>query len=133
VAERALHLAGERLAGASNVTLECLAVPGDWPGGRFDLIVLGELGYYLDRDDLDRLAALTVGSLEPGGTLLAVHWRHLVADYPLTGGEVHAVLGASDELDPVVHHIEDDFVLDVWRRAGGGPRSVAARTRVPGA
>ena len=38
---------------------------------------------------LDLLLDRVVGSLAPGGTLLACHWRHPVADYPPTGDAVH--------------------------------------------
>ena len=127
-AEGALATARERLAGHPNVTVERRVLPGDWPDGRFDLIVLGELGYYLSRGDLARLVELATGSLEPGGTLLAVHWRHPVDDYPLRGDDVHDALAAAPGLSRTARHLEDDFVLDVLVCDGGGPRSVAART-----
>ena len=55
------------------------AVPADWPSGRFDLVVLSELGYYLDEKDCQQLASLAATS---AGDLVAVHWRHPVEDYP---------------------------------------------------
>ena len=62
------------------------SVPDDWPPGRFDLVVLSELGYYLDEKDCQQLASLAVTT---AGDLVAVHWRHPVEDYPLTGDHVH--------------------------------------------
>ena len=51
----ALELAHNRLAHRSNVRLLQTRLPEQWPAGRFDLIVLSELCYYLDAQDLDRL------------------------------------------------------------------------------
>jgi hypothetical protein len=78
----------------------------------FDLIVVSEVGYYLDAADL--LLDRTVGSLAPGGVLLACHWRHPVAEYPQSGDDVHHSLGDRPELVRVVHHEETDFLLEVF-------------------
>jgi hypothetical protein len=56
--------------------------------------------------------------------VLACHWRHPVADYPLTGDEVHAVLRAELGLKRAVIHEEEDFVLEVFTTSA---ESVAAR------
>lgn len=88
-AETAVEQARWRAPGAR---VERRVMPRDWPGGRFDLIVLSELLYYFDDADLARILELTAASLRPGGTVLAVHWRHPVADYPKSGDEVHAAL-----------------------------------------
>ena len=42
------------------------------------------------------------GPCSPGGTLLAVHWRHPVADYPRSGDDVHRILGARPGLARLV-------------------------------
>ena len=63
--------------------------------------------------------------------LVAVHWRHPVEDYPLSGDEVHRILAASCSAAGMTHlveHVEDDFRIDVWSH---DPRSVALRTGVP--
>ena len=89
-------------------------VPQDWPEGTFDLVVLSEVAYYLEPGDLTQLVDRCLSSLVEGGTLLSCHWRHEVEDYPATGDEVHAALGERRELYGLVHHLEEDFVLDVW-------------------
>ena len=53
-------------------------------------------------------------SLMPGGTLLACHWRHPVPDYPQTGDSVHDILARQLRLKRLLHHEEEDFLLDVW-------------------
>jgi SAM-dependent methyltransferase len=112
--DAAVLAAREALAGQPHVTVERMTVPEDWPPGWFDLVVLSEVAYYLDPAAIDRLAERCLDSLTEGGTLLACHWRHPVADYPVGGDEVHARLAARPELHPLVHHVETDFVLDVW-------------------
>lgn len=86
------------------------AVPEQWPVGSYDLVVLSEVGYYLGAADLERLLDLVQRDLAPGGTVLACHWRHPVADYPLTGDQVHAALARWPRLSRVA---EADFLLDV--------------------
>jgi SAM-dependent methyltransferase len=92
-------------------------VPRDWPESVFDLIVLSEIGYYFDVPTLRELRERAVSSLEPGGTLLAVHWRGTSQDHLLHGDVVHRVLGTSARLRREVRHVEPRFVLDVWVRA----------------
>jgi SAM-dependent methyltransferase len=108
---------------APGVRVERRTLPGDWPEGTFDLIVFSEVLYYLGPDDLDRVLRFAGASLAPGGTLLAVHWRHRVADYPQTGDEVHAALARTD-LSLLAGHREADFTAEVY--VDGEPVSVAA-------
>jgi SAM-dependent methyltransferase len=116
VAQGALDAAAERLRGCPGVQFSKLAVPDEWPSGSFDLIVLSELGYYLAPEKLEALVDRSVAGLEPGGTLVAVHWRHPVDDYPLRGDEVHAVIRGDSRLELLAHHEEADFQLDVLVR-----------------
>lgn len=106
----------------ASVRLMQAAVPGEWPAGSYDLVVLSEVGYYLDAADLERLLHLIEDSLAPGGTVLACHWRHPVSDYPQTGDEVHAALARWPRLSRIE---EEDFLLDVL--VPGGTLSVARR------
>jgi SAM-dependent methyltransferase len=128
VAEAPLRAARDRLVNLPHVTLERGGVLDGFPPGHFDLIVISELGYYFDPVDLRRLWAATTAALEPGGTLLAVHWRHPVPDYPQTGDAVHATLAAQPGLGRLVEHVEDDFRLEVYLRTPPAVRSVAAQT-----
>jgi SAM-dependent methyltransferase len=104
----------DRLRGVEGVTVEQRCVPEEWPTGPFDLVVLSELAYYFEPTDLVRLLDAAVGSAAPGATLLAVHWRG-VTDYPLTGDQTHRLIDATSGLHHVVRHLEEEFVLDVWR------------------
>jgi protein-L-isoaspartate O-methyltransferase len=115
-AAAAVHAARRRTAGQPGVTVEQRVVPREWPrDGDFDLILLSEVGYYFERPTLAHLLDLVAGSLVAGGTMLAVHWRPPAADYPLTGEDVHHVLSRDDRFDRVVAHVEELFLLDVFR------------------
>ena len=122
--DRALAAARAATDGQDHVLVTRLEVPEAWPDGMFDLVVVSELGYYLDPEALDLLLDRAVGSLSPHGTLLACHWRHPVADYPATGDAVHDRLLARAELTSAVRHVEEDFRLDLLTR---GPDASPAR------
>lgn len=123
MAPAAVKAAAEHTAHLPNVTVEQRAIPGGWPPGMYDLIVLSEFLYYFAGADLDHVLDLAVAALRPAGTLLAVHWRHPVADYPHSGDEVHVALGTRPGLARLVHHAEPDFLAQVYLR--GEPVSVA--------
>ncbi len=83
VADAALARARENCAEA-HVSFANLRVPGQWPPGRFDLIVLSEVLYYLDQADLARVAGQARGAVQPGGCILLVHFLG-ETNYPLSG------------------------------------------------
>lgn len=128
----AVGRARERLAVASTlekastcvVEIVAGALP-EWPRRRFDLVVLSEVAYYLGDDDLTSTINSAVGSLDPGGDLVAVHWRHPVADHPQSGDAVNDAIAAHPGLIRVSRLSELDFVLDVLRRVPPAARSVA--------
>lgn len=125
LAASAVDAATARCAHLAHVRVELATHPLDWPGGSFDLVVLSEVLYYFSSDDVRSVAQQAFSST---GTLLAVHWRHPVADYPLTGDAVHEVLEQQallQGMQRLAHYLDEDLVADVWSRDG---RSVATRT-----
>jgi trans-aconitate methyltransferase len=130
-----LEQAGNALADLGGVTLVRGRIPGWWPDGDFDLVVLSELLYYFAPADLDAVLDRAVASLRPGGTLAAVHWRHPAPDHAQSGDAVHDRLHRRRDLRGLSALVEDDFRLDVLVRAPAGTPalSVAARTGIPGA
>lgn len=118
----AAALAVARTRVPPSVELRQGSAPANWPGGPFDLVVLSEVGYYLDRVDLEALLELVERDLAVGGTVVACHWRHPVADYPLTGDQVHEALVRWPRLSRLE---EEDFLLEVL--VPGGADSVARR------
>ena len=112
----ALERATERLGATPNVKVEYRSIPEEWPAERFDLIVLSEIGYYFAESELERIVQLSLGSLDLGGHLVAVHWRG-ITDYPLTGDRTHEVIDGSETLRKVAEHLEVKFRLDIWERS----------------
>ena len=127
-AQAAVRAAAARTRDLPQVLVERRQIPRQWPAGGFDLVVFSEILYYFGDGDLDRVVASGVRALEPGGTLLAVHWRHPVADYPRSGDDVHRVLAARPGLARLVSHREPDFLAEVYLRTEGAPVSVAQAT-----
>lgn len=87
--ELPLRQARERLADCPQVVVQQMSIPGEFPDGSFDLILLSEVGYYLSMVDLKKAQQWMVTHLTKGGHLLLVHWTPFVHDYPLTGDQVH--------------------------------------------
>ncbi|SDE32527.1 SAM-dependent methyltransferase [Paraburkholderia lycopersici] len=119
LAPRAVATARARLAAFPHADVQTLAMPHDWPAGRFDLIVVSEFAYYLNAADCTALAALAASSLETRGTLACCHWRHGGETWMLESAQVHGIFAqaAANALLHGVVQIEDaDFLLDVWSR-----------------
>jgi LmbE family N-acetylglucosaminyl deacetylase len=114
----AVEQARHRVRASDHVTIERAAIPGDWPDGSFDLIVLSEIGYYCP--DLELLVDRVNSSLTRDGVVVGCHWRRDAPLHPHSAEEVHRAIGRGR--GRIVTHVEDDFVLEVWT---GDGRSVA--------
>jgi trans-aconitate methyltransferase len=106
--------AARRLAPFSHVQLEQRTIPDDWPPGPFDLLMLSEVCYYFDADELRGLVERAQQSLEANATVVAVHWTG-PTDYPLTAAQAHQILAATSTFEQAAHHVDEQFLLDVWR------------------
>ncbi len=111
---RALAVARQRCAGLPQVRFARMEHPRQWPDGSFDLVVVGEMGYYLDPPALEAFATRLHASLQPGAVLLACHWRADFDGRRSATGDVHARLGAIAGLQPQAHYEDADFLLDCW-------------------
>lgn len=122
---QAVDVARRRTADLPQVRVERHALPQDWPqaDGPFDLIVLGEIGYFIEPDAWTRVAQASLASLAPDGDLVACDWRPDFAERRQSTQAVHEALERLG-LRRLVRHEEDDFVLQLWSRDA---RSVAAR------
>lgn len=121
----AVASARARTASLPGARVEQRVIPRQWPQRSFDLIVFSELLYYFDDADLDRVLTLAIGSLCPGGHLLAVHWRHPAPDHPRTGDAAHQALGRLPGLTRLTGYHDPDFAAEVYAHSGGDLRSVA--------
>ena len=120
VAQAALDAAQARCAEYPQVGFVRGAVPEVWPEGRFDLIVFGEMLYFLSTEDLARLVARVEASLAPGGDCVLVHWLG-ETDYPLSGDAAAEgfIAGAAPFCRVLSGTRTDAYRLDVLRRSDG--------------
>jgi cyclopropane fatty-acyl-phospholipid synthase-like methyltransferase len=86
IADRALAKARVRCRRLPHVFFRKMRVPSAWPAGNFDLMVLSEVIYYFDRNDVAWLADRVCNTITPGGHVALVHWTG-ATDYPLSGDE----------------------------------------------
>ncbi len=114
VAEAALAEARARCPG---VVFERRAVPGEWPPGRFELIVFSEVLYYLDQAGIQDTAGRAMAALNPGGSILAVHYLG-ETDYPSTGDEAAEWLVAASGLSPALQVRGPGYRIDRLDRPG---------------
>ena len=116
-AENALARARARCHDRPWLSFARCAVPEQFPAGRFDLIVLSEVGYYLSTPQLCGLRTRMVAALPPGGHVLLVHWTPRIEDRPLTGDGVHALLRRDE---PRLRHVTGgrapNYRLDLLER-----------------
>lgn len=128
-ADKALAAARAACADRVNVAFARLRAPEEWPNGgegAFDLIMLSEVVYYLDRADVARLAARVGGALAPGGDCLLVHWTG-ATDYPLSGDEAAEcfIAAASGFADITRQERSGRYRLDLLRAVAVDPAAAA--------
>lgn len=121
---RAVAEARRRCGGMGHVQIRQMEHPRDWPDEQFDLVVVGEVGYYLDAAALDAFSGKLQASLAPAAVLIACHWRHGFEGRQSSTQAVHARLAAIPGLVEVSHYHDADVVLDCW---SSEPRSLAER------
>lgn len=117
-AAAAVALAQTRLLGFAHAQVHQSRLPQEWPSGQFELIVLSELCYYLDADDLQRLIDCALKALTDNGQLLACHWGPRIDGCPQTAEQVHEMLAQRLGMAHLVQHHDSDFLLDLWSRDG---------------
>ena len=113
----ALDQAKSLCADLSNIDFRMVSGASQGFDGAYDLIVLSEVVYYWDDDDLDLVAGGIRRTLAPGGRILLVHYV-LETDYPKSGDDAVAALG--DRLGAFVSseitRRDAAYRLDLWRR-----------------
>jgi LmbE family N-acetylglucosaminyl deacetylase len=123
---QALASADARLADNPGATTAHMTVPTQWPDGRFDLIVISEVGYYLSRAELDAVLDKSVDSLLPGGTLVMCHWRHPISGWSLDGDSVHAAARGRLPWPSAAVYREKAFILETFIAAAAGSADARA-------
>lgn len=131
VVDSALESARARVGPAPAVEFVLWSLSDEWsalpePDEPFDLIVISEVGYYLDADTLQSAVARAVDRLEPGGTVVAAHWRHHVDDYPLQGDRVHEIVAQTPGLAMLSRYVDEDVRIEVFVGSAEPAISVAS-------
>ena len=123
--DRACATARRRCVDHAHVAIELQTLPQDWPdaAGAFDLIVISEVGYFLQPADLEVMRQRCAESLAADGVLVACDWRAAFAERATPTDAVHGFWAALD-LPCVARYEDADFKLTIWSR---DPRSVAER------
>lgn len=103
-------------AGLDHVHVRTADALDPWPRRSCDLLVLSEFLYYTPVDGLDELLTALLPLAEPGGTVAACHWLGRSDDHACHGEDVHAALARRVDLTRLVHHREEGFILEVFRR-----------------
>lgn len=118
VSEKALEQARNRCRNLPNVSLEKMEIPKDFPSGKFDLIVVSEVGYYLAPADWTKAMEKIQERLSEKGQIILVHWTPFVDDYPQTGDEVHDSFTefAENKLRKSSGKRTEKYRLDVWEK-----------------
>jgi len=101
---------------APGVQVVQAALPAAVPAEPVDLALFSEVLYYLDdaavAATLDRTLAVT----RAGADVIVVHWRGWPAEAPRDAEATHRLLRARLELELLVEHVDEDFLLHILRR-----------------
>lgn len=113
----AVGLATQRCADLAHVRIRHSTLPDTPLTGPVDLLVASEFLYYLP--DLAAGLATLWAQVRPGGQIAAVHWRYAGEDTCCSGEQLHQELAryaAARDAPRLVHHLDEHFILDIYRR-----------------
>lgn len=124
--DKAVSLAKQRLNNLPHVTVQQAMIPQDLPQQSFDLIVIGEILYYLTESEIQAVITWVKRQLSENGTLLCCHWRYPIDGFEQNGVTVHQLLPAKFNKNSgffsQVALDDADFLLNIWQK---NPKSVA--------
>lgn len=123
ISEKPIAVARERMIDRQGVQFEVLDIPRQYPDGKFDLIVVSEVAYYLSREDLVLTKELILDSLTAGGTLCLVHWRPQIEGCVFNGDEVNEYFLEDPALVQTYQHINTEYRIDVIEKQGALPQT----------
>jgi len=117
LSETALDQARRRCAGCGNIEFVLAERVIDGIDATFDLMLLSEVVYYWDDQDLRVVASAIADHLAAGGRLVLVHWLG-ETDYPRSADDAVRSLRAlvSELFDVEAETRNADYRMDVWRR-----------------
>lgn len=118
---QAVALAQQRLGDLPHVSVRQATLPKALPPQQFDLIIIGEILYYLTVSETQAVLDWVKKSLNLNGTLVCCHWRYAIDGFEQNGGTVHALLQQvfnqeNSGFFEQVNLNDADFVLGVWQK-----------------
>jgi SAM-dependent methyltransferase len=116
VSPDALQRARRRCGALRHVRFRRGPIPSDFPPGRFDLITVCEVGFYLSADDLYDLRSHVLRALVPDGNVVLVHWTPPVNGHASTAEQVHDIFCSTPGLHRVAGFSADTYRLDLLER-----------------
>lgn len=119
----AVDRARASLGSAPGLRVEHWAFPRRWPVLPCDLVVVAELGCYLEEADFQDFLTDVRAHMAVGGHLLLCHARAPLDEARLSGDEVHEQARRALALDHIGHWCDEHLRIDVWQR--GGARDLA--------
>jgi SAM-dependent methyltransferase len=110
----AVAMARARCAPLPGVSIQQMQIPQQWPEGQFDLILLSEVLYFFDEDDLRETCEHTLRSLLPGGLVLLVNYTG-VTDDPFNGDDAASLFIKTSfpVLRPILQNRDSLYRLDL--------------------
>ena len=114
VSLRALATARRRCRGQRQVRFAQMNVPRELPAGRFDFVLVSEIGYYWSDADLDA-AIERIAALAHGVMVELVHFLPPVAEHVRSGDDVHQAFLAHPQFEPVDGVRRERYRVDVMR------------------
>ncbi|MGE0370746.1 MAG: SAM-dependent methyltransferase [Gammaproteobacteria bacterium] len=116
IVEAPLREARAWCADMPHVRFERMQVPGTWPAGRFDLIVLSEVLYFLSSDDIGRCADRVRSCLLPRASVVLVNWLGQTDDPTPGMAAAEQFIRATDgALVPALRTWDEGYRLDLLR------------------
>ncbi len=114
--EAPLQEARARCADLPHVRFDRMQVPGAWPAGQFDLIVLSEVLYFLSAEDIRRCADRVRACLLPRASVVLVNWLGQTDD-PTPGEEAaeRFITAVTSLLVPFRQERRQGYRLDLLR------------------
>lgn len=113
---KAIALARARLAALKHVQVIQQRIPTQFPQGQYDLIVIGEILYYLNSAEIEQCLRKIEAVLTDQGSLLCCHWKYPIDGFHLDGSQVHDFLKANIHFKHYLSFQDTDFVADLWTK-----------------
>ena len=117
ISPAAITEARHRCLDFPQVKFTCGSLAETMPAGTFDLLVLSEIGYYFQQDELRQLIERLLSRVETGGIVVGVHWLGVSPDHLIPGDEVHRIMRENTQLRLEHEERHPGFRLDRWSRA----------------